>query len=237
MLRRFAVGTLALLSASCGQSSSHHDNVIATGGTGAGGGTSGGAGAGARAGAGGESGANSFACGTTTPFAGASSGFERCARGYVRRTMPGTCASGLPRVGPVENYDSSVDGCEYDTDCTESADGPYAHCGPRAGGVARTCVEGCVDDEGCGAGELCLCGEPVGRCVPASCTKGTDCATGFDCAAFDSAPGCFSTEFACQTPNDTCASAGDCDGFSPNPSFCSLRSGVRVCSINQCTTP
>ena len=232
---------LAMSAARCGGTSSHHDAPVATGGAAGGGGTAGGmagSGGGGAAFAGAPSGgANSFPCGSATPLAGASTGFEHCGRGYTRRTMPGTCVANLPRSGPIENYNAAIDQCERDADCSETVYGPYAHCGIRDGGFAHECVGGCVEDTDCDSGELCFCGEPVGRCVPGSCTKGGDCAPGFDCASFAAMPGCFSTRFACQAAGDTCAGDGDCAGFSPNIAFCIVENGVRACSINQCTTP
>jgi hypothetical protein len=192
----------------------------------------------AEAGAGGHGGAtsNAFPCGTTTPVIDASTGLEQCSGGYVRRSGPAECPSLLPRADAVSGYNAAIDECEFDAECA-AEDSPYAHCGIRQGGFAHVCVDGCVVDADCDEGSVCRCGDPVGRCVPSTCSTGADCAHGFECAEYQAHPGCFSSEFACQTPADTCASDVDCEDFSPNPSFCRSEDGIRRCTITQCTTP
>jgi hypothetical protein len=152
----------------------------------------------------------------------------------VRRVAAAQCRSTIPRSAPVPNYNAAVDDCEFDSDCGSA---PYAHCGVREGGFAHACVEGCLSDPDCGSGRICLCGEAIGRCVPAACTLPSDCGADLDCAAYESAPGCFSTRFACQTPGDVCIVDADCTATSPNAAFCVLQAGARACSIEQCTTP
>lgn len=198
-------------------------------------GTAGTAGTGASGSAGTDAGAAPFPCGTAKPLLGAATGFEQCSRGYVRRVAPGTCPSLLPRPDAVPGYYAPLDTCEYDSDCT--APGPYAHCGQREGGSAHACVAGCVSDADCPAGRICLCGDAIGRCVPATCASAADCAPGFDCASYNAQPGCFSASFACQTPTDACGGDADCAGSSVNVSFCVAEGGARICSTAQCTTP
>ncbi|HEY3499835.1 MAG TPA: hypothetical protein VGK73_34325 [Polyangiaceae bacterium] len=190
------------------------------------------------AGVAGQAGANPnpFSCGTATPVLDPSTGLEQCSAGYVRRTGPANCPSMVPRTAAVSGYDETIDECQFDADCADT-DSPYAHCGVKEGGFARVCVDGCVEDGDCSSGQVCRCGDPVGRCVPATCSTGTDCGSAFDCAEYQAEPGCFSAQFACQTPADTCASDADCAGSSPNPSFCRSENGARRCTIVQCTTP
>ena len=197
-------------------------------------GSSGEAGSAGDAGAGGEAGGSAFPCGTAEPLGTEATGFERCSRGYLRRPRKGECPSEVPRSGAVPNYNPAVDDCEYDADC---AGGAYRHCGTREGGYGRTCVDGCRVDADCDEGRICLCGDPAGRCVPATCTTDADCASGFDCASYEAAPGCFTTRFTCQTADDACGGDQDCHDFSPNPAFCGFDGGVRACTIVQCTSP
>jgi hypothetical protein len=194
-------------------------------------------GRGGEGGGGQAGGAAGFPCGTATPLFGADSGLERCDRGYLRRVDVANCPSIVPRAVPISNYDEAVDDCEFDRDCPTAAYGPYAHCDVRTGGFARACVAGCKLDGDCAEGEACLCGDPVGRCVPASCATGADCATSLDCASYAVTPGCFSTGFSCQKPGDSCGGDADCAGISPNPAFCVFSDDSRACSIAQCTTP
>ena len=199
-----------------------------SGGRGAAGGGNGGVGAGA---------AGGFPCGTAVPVVDATTGLEQCSRGYQRRVGPANCPSSVPRTAPIPAYNAAIDQCEHDADCSTATYGRYAHCGARSGGFARACVEGCKLDADCEPGNVCLCGDPVGRCVRAGCSTGDDCAPGFDCASFAADPGCFSTQFACQSAADSCGADGDCAGISPNAAFCVYASGSRACSITQCTTP
>ena len=178
-----------------------------------------------------------FPCGTAVPVLDPTTGLEQCSRGYRRRVGPARCPSSVPRATPIPAYNAALDGCEYDADCPAATYGPYAHCGTRPDGFARACVEGCKLDADCDPGNVCLCGDPVGRCVLAGCSTGDDCDPGFDCASFEASPGCFSTRFACQSLADACAADGDCAGFSPNPAFCVFANGARACSTAQCTTP
>jgi hypothetical protein len=183
-----------------------------------------------------DAGTNRFGCGNALPLISATTGFERCEAGYVRRVHAGSCPSSVPRPNAVVNYDSSIDECEYDADCAALEQG---HCAPREGGSARTCVVGCLSDDQCGSGRICACDDPVGRCVPASCSSSSDCNPGFDCASYTSLPNCFATGFACQTPADGCVGDGqpECDGRFVNATFCVFQSGNRQCSTLQCTTP
>jgi hypothetical protein len=192
-------------------------------------------GLGATGGAG--SGAVPFPCGEAQPVLGAATGLERCSGGYLRRTAPAHCPSTLPRSGSVPNYNAAIDSCESDRDCPSATWGPYAHCATREGGYANACVSGCIEDADCTADRVCLCEEPVGRCVPATCATSADCGASLECASYASSPGCFSTQFSCQLPTDACGGDADCNGRSVNVSFCVAEQGARVCSTAQCTTP
>jgi hypothetical protein len=177
-------------------------------------------------------------CGTATPLLAVGSGFENCTQGYVRRVGPAHCTSKLPRATAVPGYDAAVDSCKLDTDCPSAMYGPYAHCDTRFGGNAHVCVRGCIVDPDCETGQVCLCGDPVGRCVPSSCDSSADCGPGKDCASFETGPSCFSTQFGCQTSSDSCSSASDCRNFSMNPSFCAfVQPGARGCTVAQCFGP
>jgi len=114
--------------------------------------------------------------------------------------------------------------CSFDSDCAADAGwGPLATCNQTfecltlgAAGLYCNCRAGCIRDSDCGPGYVCFCGDPVGQCLPATCTSGGSCASGCDCinplpAPAQALTGMFlSPRFDCQTPADDCAGASDC---------------------------
>ncbi|MGH7434479.1 MAG: ferritin-like domain-containing protein, partial [Polyangiaceae bacterium] len=154
-------------------------------------------------------------CTSPTPIvvAGVDTGFDTCAGGTIRRRAIVSCPSTLPRAGggSCSAGDSGAFmNCTSDSDCTMSPDG---HCelnnpAPNPGFSAQClCNYGCRNDSDCTGGSICLCGDPVGTCVPSECATGSGCLPGCDCAR----PALFGS-FACQTPEDTCYSDPDCVG-------------------------
>jgi hypothetical protein len=77
------------------------------------------------------------------------------------------------------------------------------------GAYGSYCEYGCVTDTDCAQGYVCLCGNPVGQCVPASCGADGDCGNAL-CVSYTQSPGCGGTAFRCQSPLDECASDLDC---------------------------
>ncbi|MES1173668.1 MAG: ferritin-like domain-containing protein [Myxococcales bacterium] len=129
--------------------------------------------------------------------------------GFQHRAQDTTCASSLPRPEPVPSSSPAAQ-CKMDADCTEK---PHGWCGELGGGQipGPYCNYGCVKDSECGANQLCLCGDPVGRCVQANgCTTDADCGNGFLCKSYDNSGGCDFTSFTCQSATDECASDSDC---------------------------
>jgi hypothetical protein len=185
------------------------------GGTGSGGETSGGTG---NAGA-----ANNFPCESPKEY---SAGYEQCDNGSLHRREIKECPSKLPRpsdakiVPPVEGQ------CTSDADC---ADMPHGYCSSGGQLPGTFCAYGCVKDSECGAGNICLCGDPVGRCVSASCTSDQDCGAGLRCQSYDQSHGCDILRFSCQSPQDECGGDADCAG-----GICDGSSGTFVCSTFGC---
>jgi hypothetical protein len=212
---------------------------IAAGGGGAGVGEIGGTGAVSGQGGEAQSSPIGIHCGEARPFINAATGLESCSNGYVRRSGPANCPSTVPRAAAVDSYNATFDMCRLDSACPQVAASPYRHCGVRYGGSAHVCVDGCVQDTDCTTGMVCLCGDPVGRCVPATCNSGADCEPGFDCATYQAdPPGCFSTGFSCLSLSDACVSDADCSvaGF-VNPRLCGAFDGKRTCTVAQCFMP
>jgi hypothetical protein len=121
--------------------------------------------------------------------------------------------------------------CTRDQDCAHFRHG---HCvlGSAGLGAGRTyCNTGCVRDEDCGApGLICLCDDPVGRCVSTTCTSDADCGSGSLCTSVETAS-CDGTpyqgDFACQMPGDKCRRKEDCP---PTAENCSSGPNGRSCT-------
>ncbi len=128
-------------------------------------------------------------------------GYETCADGSLRRPEPAACESALPRSEPASGI--VYDECERDDDCTAR---PHGYCSIGA------CYYGCVKDDECEAGQLCFCGEPIGRCEVAGCRSDADCPAGYPCTGSenDVQP---DVEFQCQTPLDECVVDKDCSEY------------------------
>jgi hypothetical protein len=148
---------------------------------------------------------------------GTETGYVECTGGWIHRPERRECASILPRPGQVvPPRDGGVGGCSNDLDCSSVLHG---WCAPVTGVsppfMNTSCNSGCVRDEECAPGQICLCGDPVGRCIPASCATDADCGDA-KCASSYSGTSCGSsgpTGFACQQPADACTAAGDCPAF------------------------
>jgi hypothetical protein len=196
-----------------------------TGGWSAGGGSSGGTSTGGGS-AGGAGGVPSEACLYPVPIvssvtkAGPSGGFVQCEGGQVQRPTVSECWS---NVGPADagvtipnGPDGSVSvACRRNGDCTAA---PHGYCSRAVqfgfgGAPSFSCVYGCVNDSECGAGRICLCGEPVGTCVAASCRSNADCPGGAPCRETWTLGVCSAPiyEFRC---GPLCRVDGDCAGGS-----------------------
>lgn len=167
-------------------------------------------------------------------------GLKQCDDGVVHRPnaahvcpsmLPRTAAEAADRAPPNDEPWSADNECESDANCTKAAHG---HCEFSAGESLpiKECIYGCVSDADCGSDEVCVCGNPVGACVPATCRDDDDCSTGMKCAQwYDANITCGpSAVLTCQTPGDECATDTDCNA--DEDSFCSGASGVRQCETH-----
>ncbi len=157
-------------------------------------------------------------------------GLERCAEGWLHRVAAVTCESTVPRPDVWPKL-GGLDHCDEDADCARL---PYGHCSPWRDGLPPsdnlTCLSGCVSDADCGAGKICLCGAPVGKCVTATCTTDADCDGGL-CAGSAVPGGCQDdgTRFDCQSPSDSCMTSNDCPS---GQRYCAIESGAsRSCTM------
>jgi hypothetical protein len=181
---------------------------------------------------GGSAGAPEMRCNDPMPVLGidgAPTGFVRCESGATHRPEQRTCASNVPRSGDVAPPpDASTGGCTSDHDC---ADLPYGHCRLQYGmGVTLYgCAQGCVSDAECGATQLCLCGDPVGTCVPASCRTDAECGGRLCLSSGNPGPcGGMWHDFSCEQEGDQCTSVRDC----PAQQSCTrIGQGPRECRL------
>jgi len=159
---------------------------------------------------------------------GEETGFVECEGGAKHRVRVVECPSSVPRAGECGmDAGPSVNSCRIDAECT---DAPRGFC--RSSEYGCYCEYGCVRDSDCGAGSICLCGDPIGKCAPAECTTDADCTGGMLCLSYDQAPGCEKMAVACQTPTDQCLADSDCAGFGVS---CERQAtGQRTCVDQRC---
>jgi hypothetical protein len=187
-------------------------------------------------------GCGSHPCVNPTPvFVGdADTGYDTCtgAYPYLRRRAAVTCPVLLPRAShgacTLADGSTSGTGCHSDLDC---ANDPLGHCelwAPDAGEVEScVCLHGCKVDSDCASGQVCMCGDPVGQCQPASCTSGASCTGGCDCISSTQGENC-GPQFDCQTPRDQCSGWADCTlDAAPNTQACVVQNGEHVCQFAQ----
>lgn len=159
-------------------------------------------------------------------------GFVFCTGGPVHRPKSQACPTKIPRASTCPAPEGAQDGCSSDADCS---DGPNGFCkspflDPRAEVIPGcSCVYGCLTDAECGEGYICLCGDPVGRCVQAACTSDADC-NGLFCVESAIADNCNSTGMACQSELDECLIDADC----PGGRQCSFKDDHRACLLMMC---
>lgn len=175
---------------------------------------------------------------------GVDTGLAECDNGLVHRPSADVeCTSDLPRPDSeiAEQVATAHEAsCSSDNDCTAK---PHGHCSAASGQQLRSaasgqqllflsCRYGCLTDADCENGNVCVCGDPVGECVPSNCTQDSDCGEGLLCAEWMRTSGCaVDYSLLCQTVNDTCAVDSDCGGEGRSE-HCDGASGTRVCVEN-----
>lgn len=175
----------------------------------------------------GTGGTASKGCTNPKPLDG---GWEQCDGGVVHRPTPVACtfSPSDATLPPTQNQDE----CFKDSDCTKL---PYGYCQAIGGFSPPTnlCQYGCASDNDCESGMVCVCsGEggsrQVGVCQGSTnCKSDADCSGGNLCTDYWSQPGCPMREFACQSPQDECASDKDCP--TDVLGICGYQDGHRKC--------
>jgi hypothetical protein len=161
---------------------------------------------------------------------GKETGFVACDEGHVHRVAVAACPSLLPRAAATCDPSYGIrgkPGCTKDADCKER---PNGYC--ALGQIGCYCGYGCTKDSDCAKDEICQCGDPIGRCVAATCRTDASCKAGALCTNYEAAPGCPSTRFACQMEADECAGDRDCG----EGRYCAItqEGGARTCSSMIC---
>jgi hypothetical protein len=178
-----------------------------------------------------------FPCVNPTPVVdaeGRPSSVEYCETGGSHRVGPVDCLVAVPRSGVgCTTSGLGTDECLSDANCTA---GPYGYCSqvPQIGTCG--CNYGCHTDADCGETSVCVCGNPVGYCVAATCASDADCGAGLECRSFQdpTANLCYWTRFECQTPSDECSGDTDC---APGGTCVADVSGVHRCQTFPCAVP
>lgn len=201
-------------------------------------------------GSGGSGNASSSSSGNTTATSSSSSSSSTTSTSSSSSGfIPGTGACVDPQPIIVDGIDVGVDTCaggemrrREAVDCPAGTMDPNPCCGmcpegtvcDTSGEVACLCVPKCVKDSECMADQLCLCGPQGGRCITTKCHTAAECAAGQECTSYDPTQGCLYLQFACTTPQDTCAGDKDCSSQVPF-SFCTMQAdGHRECQAGGC---
>jgi hypothetical protein len=149
-------------------------------------------------------------------------GFTQCEEGWMHRPERATCPTSVPRAEEFDGSGGSHE-CRKDSDCV----GPLQYCARYADFAPQVCRTGCLSDDDCATGNICLCGDPIGTCSPATCTTDADC-PGSVCLGTDyQSLNDLVVEFSCATEADRCRRDSDCT--QPSTRECRISAGVRQC--------
>ena len=222
-------GACAGSGSSDGGSGGANTGGASTGGTHTGGTSTGGVNTGGFGAMAGGSG-NKFPCLNPKPvvLSGQDTGFDVCAKETLRRREAKTCPDLRPNPTPCSGATTK---CTIDADCKAK---PNDYCqyskfgGPGSSSICQ-CATGCTKDSECPSGQVCLCGSPIGKCIPADCGTSADCDPGFDCIT--SVDDCAWAQLHCQTPADECLTSDDCGA----QQYCGVGTqGNLVCKTSGC---
>jgi len=152
-------------------------------------------------------------------------GFDDCEGGGIRRRKAMRCP-----LGPTaaQSPCTAPTGCTSDADCTQSPHGICANAHNLLGYCG--CFYGCMQDSDCDPGRICLCGDPAGVCIPATCVDDSVCPAGAACASSSSTCYGGTSAFVCQDPADECLNDADCG----TGKRCVLQASSRRTCVDAC---
>lgn len=201
-------------------------------------------------GAGGVPGASEHGC--TKPVLNPLSGLVSCAEGYEHRPSAVACAlsdGGASTGGPAGGAGGAEGGteggsgqlprvrgdvsCFHNEAACDAFELGYCEDDSGGGGNPAVCFSGCIDDQDCGDGFVCICDGPSptgGKCHRSDCTTDADCDDGFLCASYSVA--CGYAGFSCQRATDECTKDDDCEF-----GYCSFNGEHRQCDNVACGRP
>jgi hypothetical protein len=155
----------------------------------------------------------------TMPTTDPASGLVTCGEGYTYRPKPMACSNvATPAQGGSSGAGIPNPGLPRVTDYVACGDDPtkcavyqYGYCNNRGEIAAPGCASGCITDQDCGSGAICICGHDEspthGVCRPSDCAAESDCDEGH-CATYNGV--CGGDGFACQRGADACTTNADC---------------------------
>jgi hypothetical protein len=155
---------------------------------------------------------------------GATTGFEKCADGTIRR-VEAVAVDPTIDAAACAGTEASIQ-CMTDAECTAR---PHGKCGSfqgiQFGGPATYCgcVYACASDAECNQGEVCVNAGVVSTsvtwpiCAPATCVTSKDCPSD-ECGISSYNNGCgVDVELSCRSATDACRLDADCTGTSTLP--------------------
>ena len=144
-------------------------------------------------------------------------GIELCEEGVKRRTQATSCED--KRSTYIIPEDCADIACSGELDYCVTYHQP-SFPGTHSPSQSK-CTTGCLSDSDCASDHICECGDPIGRCVPASCKTNSDCSPEQNCLlnsklrALDI--------YACTSPEQPCFVNSDCKSDEPLPLYASLQ--------------
>ncbi len=176
-----------------------------------------------------------YECPSSEPeeLQGFETGFATC--GLDSHRVEAITCPVFDHTPPASCADDPESDCTADSECDAHFNGI---CEARASGGCG-CTYGCGADEDCDEGEICRCGDPISKCIVASCVTDADCPREGSLCVESPATICGGDpirQLGCTLDVDQCLFDSDCDEADAR---CILdHDGVRRCHLpSECALP